>query len=81
MRINELTVSIYYGDSGVKTRSNIIITNTNNNNKYVYSQYSMQFSGPPRKIAHTHVQHRFAQANGGSTNTTKVHALLLPSEH
>ena len=28
-----------------------------------------------------HVQHRFAQANGGSTNTTRVvfHALVLPS--
>ena len=37
----------------------------------------MQFSGPPRNFA-------FAQANGGSTNTTRddaFHALLLSSEH
>ena len=38
----------------------------------------MQFSGPPRN---THDHHRFAQANGGLTNTTRVHALLLSSEH
>ena len=38
-------------------------------------QYLMQFSG--LKIFVTHVQHRFAQDKGGSTNTTRVHALLL----
>ena len=26
------------------------------------------------EILATHVQHRFVQANGGSTNTTRVHA-------
>ena len=39
----------------------------------------MQLSGPP--ILAIHVQHCFVQANGGSTNTTRVHtfhALLLP---
>ena len=42
----------------------------NNNNKY-----PMQFS---------ETQHRFAQANGGSTNIAGVHALcalLLPYKH
>ena len=33
------------------------------------------------EILATHVQHRFAQANGSSTNTTRVHALLLSSKH
>ena len=45
-------------------------------------QYPMQFSGPLRNIS-KHVQHRFAQADGGSTNTTWVyafHALSLPSK-
>ena len=44
----------------------------NNNNNMIIVQYLLQFSGPPRP----HVQHHFAQVNGGSTNTTKVHALL-----
>ena len=46
-------------------------------------QYPMQFSRPP-KMSATYDQHRFAKANGGSTNTTRVHAfhaLLLPSKH
>ena len=45
-------------------------------------QYPMQFNGPPRNIA-THVQHRFAPANGGSADTTSVafRALLLPSKY
>ena len=43
-------------------------------------QYPMQFSGPPR-ILTIHFQHRFAQANGGSTDTTRVHALLLSAKH
>ena len=30
------------------------------------------------QIVATHLQHRFAQRKGGSTNTTRVHALLLP---
>ena len=41
-------------------------------------QYLMQFSGT------THVQHRIAQANNGSTNTTSVlafHSLLVSSKH
>ena len=36
------------------------------------------------KIILSHVQHRSAHANGGSTNTTMAyafHALLLPSKH
>ena len=36
------------------------------------------------EVLATFVQHRFAQANGGSTNTTKAyafHALLLPSKY
>ena len=36
------------------------------------------------EILATQVQHRFAQANGSSTNTTRVHtfhALLLASKH
>ena len=41
-------------------------------------QYLMQFSGLPRN-SRTYVQHRFAQANGGSTKTNRVHALFLPS--
>ena len=44
-------------------------------------QYPMQFSGP--HINTIHVQHRFAQANSGSTNTIRVHAfhaLSLPSK-
>ena len=50
-----------------------------NNNNMLIVQYPMQFSGPLSNISN-----RFAQANGGSTNTTRVlafHALLLPSEH
>ena len=45
----------------------------NNNNKYVYSPASMQFL----EILATHSQ----QANGGLTNTARVHALLLPSKY
>ena len=40
-------------------------------------QYPIHIGGPPRNIS-------FAQANGGSTNTAKVHAfhtLLLSSKH
>ena len=36
------------------------------------------------EILVTDVQHRFAQANGGSTNTIRVHAfhiLILPPKH
>ena len=46
-------------------------------------QYPMQFSGP-LEVFTTHVQHRFAQVNGGSINTTSAyafHALLLLSKH
>ena len=49
----------------------IIITNM------LIVHYSMQFSGNNSN----HVQHRSVQVNGRSTNTTKVHALLLPSKH
>ena len=45
--------------------------------------YPIQFSGSSRSrdiILATHVQHRFAQLNGGSTNTTRVHA-LCPEYH
>ena len=45
---------------------------------YIYS--SVDFL----EILATHVQHGFDQANGGSINTTRVHAfqaLLLPSKH
>ena len=47
-------------------------------------QHPMQFSGPPRNISNLYVRHYFAQTNGGSTNTTRVHAfyaLLLHSKH
>ena len=57
--------------------TNCIQTDTNN---MLIVQYPMQFNRPPRNISN-HVQHRFAQANGGSTNTTRVHALLLSSRH
>ena len=42
----------------------------------------MKFYGLHIVVLATHVHHRFAQTNRGSTNTTKdtFHALLLPSE-
>ena len=49
-------------------------------NNMLIVQYPMQFSGPPEILA-IHVQHRFVQAHGSSTNTNRVHALLLPSKH
>ena len=35
------------------------------------------------EVLPTHDEHRFAQANGGSTNIDRVafHAILLPSKH
>ena len=47
-------------------------------------QYPMQFSGPPRSNSNPCSAPLIAQANGGSTNTTRVHAfnaVLLPSKH
>ena len=42
---------------------------TNNNNKS-----NIQCSSVDLEILATHDQHRFAQANSGSSNTTSVHA-------
>ena len=55
--------------------------NSNNNNmKYAYSLISNAVQWTSQK--YQHAQHRFAQASGGSTNTTRVfHVLLLPSKH
>ena len=56
------------------TSNNII---NNNDNNMLTVQYPMQFQYPIKdllEILATHVQHRLAQANGGSTNTTRVHA-------
>ena len=50
-------------------------------NNMLIVEYLMQFSGSSRYISNPCSAHRFAQANGGLTNTTMVHALLLPSKH
>ena len=54
--------------------------NNNNNNTLLIVHYPMQFSGPPRNIRFP-CSTLLAHANGGSTNTTRVHGLLLPSKH
>ena len=56
-------------------RYNINFHDNNDNTKYAYSPVDLL------EILATYVQHRFVQANGGSTNTTRVHVLLLPSKH
>ena len=56
------------------------VMHNNNNTIHVIVQYPMQFSGPQLlEVLITHVEHRFAQANGRSTNTFRFgfHALLL----
>ena len=44
-------------------------------------QCPMQFSGPPRNISNPGSIPLCAGENGGSTNTNRVHTLLLPSKY
>ena len=43
-------------------------------------QYPIQFSGPPRNISNP-CSALLCAASGCSTNTTRIHALLLSSKH